>query len=248
MTKQSKSESKHIVILHGWGSNPGRWKAIYENLNSIGKNFTLVHTPFLPGFDPKKPIKKPYFVQDYAKWLDEYLTKNNIKKPVIVGHSNGGRIAIYYASHYQNISQLVLISAAGIPNPNLLLKIKKTVFLTLSKTGRKILALFGSENLLDSAQKLLYKVARESDYLKATPVMRDTMLNLLAYNAYFDLPKIVVPTLCIWGENDTATPLWMGEEMHRRIQNSKLKILEGGHNIHIAHSKEVTELIKDFVS
>ena len=34
----------------------------------------------------------------------------------------------------------------------------------------------------------------------------------------------------IWGEKDTATPLWMGKKMEREMQNAGLAIIPGvGH-------------------
>ena len=238
MTIQPKTELKPIVILHGWGSSPERWKPIHKALEA--------HTPFLPGFDEKNPLKRPFSVEDYALWLDMYLDSHNIKNPILVGHSNGGRIAIHYAAHYENISKLVLIASAGIPDPSK--DFKKAVFKALAKSGKKALKLVNNEKLAGFFQKILYKAARESDYVNAAPIMKKTMENILKYDAREDLGNIPVPALLIWGQADTATPVWMGHTMKKMIRASQIKILPAKHNVHITHNKEVIQLINDFVS
>ena len=42
--------------------------------------------------------------------------------------------------------------------------------------------------------------------------------------------KLGMPTLLIWGDKDTITPLWQGEELKKVISNSSLNVLKGlGH-------------------
>jgi len=46
------------------------------------------------------------------------------------------------------------------------------------------------------------------------------------------LKDIKAPTLLIWGDKDTATPLYMGKIMEEEIPDSGLVILEGQDIIH----------------
>ncbi|KXK11811.1 MAG: Non-heme chloroperoxidase [Microgenomates bacterium OLB23] len=230
MTKQS------IVILHGWGSTPNRWQAVAAELEN-----TFI--PALPGFGGKDPIK-PYSVDDYVAWLENYLNEKKLKHIVLVGHSNGGRIAVRYAARYKNVHRLVLISAAGLPNSHL--SMKKRVYGYVAKVGKVALAPIKQTPIYGFAEKVLYKLARESDYYKASAIMKQTMKNMLAYDATEDVKKIVCPTLCVWGTHDTATPLWMGEKIVAMLQNGTLKTIGAGHNIHITHPKWVAKCIQEF--
>jgi pimeloyl-ACP methyl ester carboxylesterase len=39
-----------------------------------------------------------------------------------------------------------------------------------------------------------------------------------------------MPTLIIWGDKDSVTPLWQGEKLNKIIPNSSLSVLKGlGH-------------------
>jgi hypothetical protein len=61
------------------------------------------------------------------------------KDVVLVGHSNGGRIAIAYtAKHPEHIKKLILIDAAGIVHNEPLLRAKRLIFGALAKVGKKI--------------------------------------------------------------------------------------------------------------
>ena len=240
-------KSQNVIILHGWGSNPDRWGLIRDQLqSSLGKIIdTKFYVPYLPGFDPDNPISKPYTIKDYGSWLDQYIKKNKIDKPAVVGHSNGGRIAIFFSSrHPEKISKLILIDSAGIPNKN---HLKIAVFYIFAKIGKKTLALFGkkTEKLW---QNIFYRIARESDYLKASPVMKKTMQNLLQYNAENDLKNIISPTLIIWGKKDTTTPIWMGQKMTKLIPKANLNIISCGHNPHIEAPFEIAKIIRSFLN
>ncbi len=239
MTKQS------IVILHGWGSNPNRWKSIHDALSDLAKDMGgKVYSPFLPGFDGKDP-QKALNIDDYVAWLEKYIEDNRLGDVVLIGHSNGGRIAMRYAATHKNVAKLVLIAAAGVPNTHL--SLKRGVFKVFAKTGKAMLSPLKGTSLYSVAEKVLYKAARESDYLKASPIMKETMQNLLAYDATSDLKKIICPSLCIWGREDSATPLWMGEKIVADIPNCNIKIIDGGHNVHITHPEIVAGYIKDFL-
>lgn len=58
--------------------------------------------------------------------------------------------------------------------------------------------------------------------------MRKTLSNVVSADMRPCLEKIKVPVLLVWGEKDTATPLWMGREMERLIKGSGLAVINGG--------------------
>lgn len=228
-------------MLHGWGSNPERWKPVLEKNTNI-----QLFIPYLPGFDPKNTIERPYDIEDYSIWLGEYIKKNNIQKPVLIGHSNGGRIAMYYcAKNPQVVQKLILVDTAGIPPKN---SAKKLIFQTLAKTGKNLLKAISHRPVYRFFEKLIYRLAGESDYFTASPVMKKTMQNMLAYDIRQDLSKIAIPVLCIWGTHDKITPISMGNELVRLLPFSSLKTIDCGHNPHITNKRELSDIINDFIT
>lgn len=235
-----------IIILHGWGSSPERWDQVQEELAEHVSQAN-VHIPYVPGFDPKEPPKKPLTIDSYVDWLNNYIHRKKLHKPVLVGHSNGGRIGIHFAAKYpKTLSKLVLVGASGIQPRN---SVKKLVFGSIAKAGKTVVSAIGIKDIEKISQKLLYKLTGERDYHKASPIMKKTMVNMLAYDARTDLHDIETPTLCIWGSEDKSTPLWMGKEIRDGIAHAHLEqIPRGGHNIHRTHPVELGKLLMDFIS
>jgi pimeloyl-ACP methyl ester carboxylesterase len=67
-------------------------------------------------------------------------------------------------------------------------------------------------------------------------------------NLSVDLPKILVPTLLVWGLNDTITPPMVAYEFNRLIPNSKLRFIDKCcHAPMMEHSDKFNELVEDFL-
>lgn len=223
---------KAICILHGWAYSTEKWKPFVNLLKKRGFKAKLLKIPGLT-----KPLNKPWTLGNYNDWLEQELSKQT-SKVMLIGYSNGGRIALSFAAKYPDkLSKLILIDSAGIRRKELRHRLKRAVFRTVAKTGKKLTK---SEYL----RRLLYKIARESDYKQASPVMRQTMKNLISTDLQPVLSQITTPTTIIWGENDNITPLSDARVMHRLIKHSQLKVIKGArHAPQFTHAGKVAELI-----
>lgn len=224
--------SKKIFILHGWTYSTEKWKAIVDLLDRNGVETVMLKVPGLT-----VPHESVWQLDDYVEWVKDNL-KDEEEPIVLLGHSNGGRISIAFAAKYpQKVKQLILIDAAGIYHNELSLRIKRFVFGKLAKFGR---GFSDSETL----RNMLYKFARVSDYRKADPILRKTMLNLIHTDLSNLFPAISAPTTIIWGEMDDTTPLSDGQIMHEKIKGSKFFVIRGAkHSPHFTHVEEVGKII-----
>ena len=102
-------EGKDIILLHGWGQNIEMMKPIGDNLC----NRFRINILDLPGFGESEEPKSVWNISDYSEMLEEYVKKMDIKKPIIMGHSFGGRVAIRYSSNHP-IEKLILFGAPCI--------------------------------------------------------------------------------------------------------------------------------------
>ena len=100
-----EGNGKPIILLHGWGTSMNT----FESLTKEIKENYQVHLIDLIGFGKSDLPLKPINLNEYVLCLYEYINYNNISKPIILGHSFGGRIAIKYASCFNNIEKLILI-------------------------------------------------------------------------------------------------------------------------------------------
>jgi pimeloyl-ACP methyl ester carboxylesterase len=198
----------------------------------------MLHVPGLTA-----DTEKSWTLDDYVSWLDASLPSpaelHSGDELIVVGHSNGGRIALALAARKpERISRLVLIASAGVVHNEMPIRIRRAVFGAVAKVGK----VFRS---LPLVRKVFYKLIGATDYGNASPIMRETMKNLISVDLTTEFPKITAPTLLLWGANDKATPLADGERMHNAISGSKLVVFEGvGHSPH----KDVPQRVAEEVS
>ncbi len=221
-----------IIILHGWTKNLDKWNEFLKILKEKGLEYEF---PKVPGLTEK--LYKVWELGDYIKWLNNIVAKAK-GKVILMGHSNGGRIALAFANLYpEKIDKLILLDSSGIYHNELPLRIKRFIFKTIAKLGKNLTS-------SSSLKNLLYKAARESDYKDLEENIKKTMINLITTDLKPLLSEIKTPTLIIWGREDKTTPLSDGKLMHHLIKNSKLEIIENAkHSPIFTHPEQVANLI-----
>lgn len=226
--------NKKIVILHGWTYDLDKWQ---EFINLLTESGFEVIVPKIPGLTQKSD--EVWDLDKYKNWLKKYFKRFD-SKVILMGHSNGGRLAIAFAArHPEKITKLILVDSAGIYHNELPLRLKRTFFKTLTKFGKK----FTNSDYL---RKIIYKVVREGDYEAAPLNMRLTIVNLIQKDLTGELKKITLPTQIIWGQNDKTTPLSDAYKIKEDIPNSKLSVIaQARHSPFYTHPKEVLKIIKN---
>ncbi|MGC4065179.1 MAG: alpha/beta hydrolase [Polyangiaceae bacterium] len=65
----------------------------------------------------------------------------------------------------------------------------------------------------------------------------------------YDLPKVTVKTLLLWGTKDEISPVIVGERLASLLPNATLYVVEDGeHDLVSTHADEVTEVIDHHLS
>ncbi|OGH18824.1 MAG: hypothetical protein A2770_04270 [Candidatus Levybacteria bacterium RIFCSPHIGHO2_01_FULL_38_12] len=239
------STKSPIVILHGWGRelSGGKYDAIKQLL---GKKGYTVYTPDFPGFGASQLGKTSFEFEDYVSFVNEFITKNKLKKVVLLGHSFGGRVAIRFATEFADkVDLLILTGASGIPRPLSSLK-KKIVFVTV-KILRPLFLISPISFFFRFFRKLVYYSIDEMDYYKAGNLSK-TFKNVYQVSILPDLPKIKVRTLLVWGEEDKTIPLIDAKEMELLIPRAKLVVVKNeGHRLPYENPQKFMQAIESFL-
>ncbi len=210
--KFSTPEKKWLVFLHGYLSS----KESFAFQTPYFSKFFNVLAFDLKGFGENAGMEYPYSLEDYCQEVKSELIKRNVKKPCVIAHSFGGRIAIKLASENKDFfDKIVLTGCAGMkPKFSFKRAAKKSVF--------KILKPFlGKEKL-----KRFYS----SDYLSLSPVMQKSFVKIV--NEYLDdrLQYIQSPTLVVVGTKDKDTPLYTAKRIAKGVKNGTLSVMkDAGH-------------------
>ena len=78
--------------------------------------------------------------------------------------------------------------------------------------------------------------------------MRATFVKVVNLDLSDRLPLIRQPVLLLWGDKDTETPLWMGQQMERDIPDAGLVVLEGGtHFAYLEQAARFNTIVKHFL-
>jgi len=230
---------KQLLVLHGWGDNSRNWGTFAQELT---RSYEVV-VPDLPGFGGSEAPHKVWSLDDYAAFVSAFIDKVGLKPYAIIGHSNGGAIAIRgIANHGLEPDKLVLLASAGIRGEN---KGRNAVWQAVAKTG-KVLAAPLPAGAKRKLRGNLYKAAG-SDMLVAEH-LQETFKRVVGEDVRADAAHIQVPALLMYGADDTTTPPRYGEVLSKVIRDSRLEILPGaGHFIQADAQSKVASLIEGFV-
>ncbi len=233
-----------ILILHGWGSSGKSWNKVKESLNSLGYSVII---PDLPGFGQEPEPPKPWSVDDYVSWVEQFCIKNNLNNFLLLGHSFGGRVAIKFTAKYQErIKKLILFSAAGVtPRP----KNKLSLLKILAKVINSVFSLPVLNLFENISRKVFYKILGNRDYyFLSSQIMRETFKKVIEEDLSSYLNKINTSTLIVWGEKDLMTPVSDAQKIHQEIPNSVLKIVPNeNHYFYAKNPEKLVEAIKEFI-
>ncbi|MDR1800370.1 MAG: alpha/beta hydrolase [Lachnospiraceae bacterium] len=232
-----KGAGDAVLFLHGWGSNFSLFKPFLELLSQKYRAIAFN----LPGFGGSSEPGKPWEVNDYAEFTIEFLKVMGIKKTAIIGHSYGGRIILKLCGGYNKndlpfeVTKLILIDAAGI-KPKKTARQKLSAF--LYKIGKKVLLFAPVKKIFPEALSDWQNKRGSADYKAASPVMRATLVKSVNEDLTDCLAKINVPTLLVWGDKDTATPISDAKLMEKMIPDAGLVTFEGAGHYSFLERKE----------
>lgn len=206
-----QGEGKPVILLHGWLTDLESMRPLTVNLVKKFKVYLVDVVGFGKSDLPKEPLNS----NDFGDFLQEFIEKLDIKNPVLIGHSNGGRVIINAVGRgLVSPEKIVLIDSAGIkPKRSMSYYLKVGIF----KFGKTVLSILPNSKKLQ--EKLRNKVG-SSDYKASPTVLKDTMKIILNEDVKELLPNIKVPTLLIWGRYDTATPISDAKTMEKLIPDA----------------------------
>lgn len=212
-----------VLLLHGWGADIAAMMPIANEVARLGKMAVCVD---FPGFGKSDLPPAAWGVREYADTTKALIDKLGIRGCDLVCHSFGGRVTIMLAAEDETLfKRLVLVDAAGI-------RPKRTIKYYIKTYSYKLAKRLARIKLVNKAFRLDSKIksAGSDEYKSLSGVMRETFVKVVNLDLTDKLDKIKNETLLIWGGNDTATPLYMGRLMEKKIERAGLAVIENaGH-------------------
>ena len=230
-----------LILMHGWGCNT----TTLASIERVAVETNTVYNIDFPGFGESEEPHEIWGTYEYADMLREFVIAIGIDRPSLLGHSFGGRVAIVYASQYP-VDKIILVDAAGVkPKRSFKYYFKVYSFKLMKRIAPLIM---GKRRAEEYIQRLRSKRG-SSDYNNSTPMMRAILSKVVNEDLKHLMPSITAPTLLIWGENDTATPIGDARTMERLIPGAGLVSFPScGHYSFLENPIQFAAVLRSFLS
>ena len=234
-----------VLFLHGWGAHIGLYQPIFDLLQQLQYRVVAFD---MPGVGQTDEPAAPLTIDDYVSFTLELCRKLELEEVILMCHSHGGRIALSMLTDKScpvKCEKAVFFDATGVRKA-------ATSAQKFKQTGYKAVKWLGTSKLTAPLFGDLYAEMRDkrssADYKAATPVMRQTMNNVLPLDFTDKMPSITAEVLLMWGDRDTATPLEHGKIMESLIPNSGLAVIQNaGHFSHADNWPQFSAVLRAFL-
>jgi pimeloyl-ACP methyl ester carboxylesterase len=235
-------EGNPVILLHGWLANLETMKPLANNLS---QNFKVYLVDII-GFGKSDLPETSLNTDDFGNFLKDFIDELKIKNPILIGHSNGGRMIINAVGRkIVSPKKIVLIDSAGIKP-----KRKLTYYLKIAfyKTGKFFLNLLPNTKRIKEFKDKLYNSVGSSDYKASATVLKETMKIILNEDQTQYLPNINVPTLLLWGSLDKDTPISDAKKMEKLIPDCGLvEYPNSTHFSYLQNLNNVNTVLNEFL-
>lgn len=236
---ETSGKGKAVVLLHGWGDT----LASFHDLQAALEGKYQVVSLDLPGFGQTQPPPGTWGLTEYANFVNKFLAKLKITPYAIIGHSNGGAIAIRGLSNGQlKAAKLILLASSGIRDEY---KGRVKAIRLITKTGKALSKPLPKAVKLKLRRKVYNVIG--SDMLVAEN-LQQSFKKIVAEDVRTDAAKIKAATLLLYGDRDQTTPLSYGKLLADELKNSILdEISPAGHFPHHDQPEQVASQVKEFL-
>ena len=242
-----------LVLLHGFGASLQTWDGWAAELD---KDWRVVRMDVAAFGLTGAALNNDYSDAADVSRLLALLDHLGLQRVALGGHSMGGRIAWNFAAtHPERISQLLLVSPDGFPDPRSTNERTYQVspWLGLIQLSLPAWALklgvapaYGDEKLLTADTMRRYQ-----DMMRA-PGVRTALIERMRQSRNSDpvprLQSLKMPLLLVWGDKDAFIPISNAQDYLKAIPHATLASIPlAGHVVHEEAPLPSVEAVKEFL-
>ena len=199
------------MFLHGYLSSK---EAFARQIEYFSRFYRVTAIDFI-GFGKSAPLSSPFSVGEYAAWLYDVMGALRLKRPHVVAHSFGCRVAVKLASEQSSaFDKMVLTGPAGIV-------LKRKLSYRLKVGTYRLVKKF--------SPAYAEKHFGSAEYRTLSPLMKESYKKIVNEDLRDCARRIQNPVLLLEGDRDTVTTRKEAEIYLSCFRNAKLRFLSGGH-------------------
>lgn len=230
------SESSDLIFLHGMFGGLSNYDPLLKLLQN--------HNIFVPSIPIYDFNTSGLTINKLTQWLHSFYESVNVTKPVLLGNSMGGHLALDYALKYpDNVSALVLTGSSGLQERDFgsTFPRRHDREFIRKQAGKTFYGDLINDTILDEIMEV---VKSPSKLMNLLAIARDTH----KYNMEQHLSKIKQDVLLVWGRNDEITPPEVAKIFLDKLPNATLRWIDKcGHAPMMEHPQTFAVYLNDFL-
>ena len=236
---ETKGGSKNLMLLHGLFGALSNFEGL---INHFGTKYNVI-VPILPIYE--LPILN-VSLGGLVDRLQDFVKYKSYDKMHLLGNSLGGHIALLYAlEELDRLESITLTGSSGLFESGMGNSFPKRGDYDFMKAKTEETFYdpkIATKELVDEVFEIV------NNRSKAIRIIA-TAKSAIRHNLSDKLDKIKIPSLLIWGKNDTITPPFVAEKFNELLPYSRLEFIDlCGHAPMMEHPEKFNEILEDFLT
>lgn len=238
-----------LIILPGLSDGLNTVKGQAINLAFYFRELTRDFRVYV--FSRKEELNDGYTTRDMAKDLKTALDQLGLGKGFLMGVSQGGMIAQWFAINYPHMVEKLVITVSASRANDILRNAVSTWAAYAKNNDYKSLMIDTLEKTYSPKKLKTYRLAYPLISRIGKPKNFDRFLiqanAVLTHDAYHELESIVCPTLIVGGDSDQVVGGEAAKEMVKKIPDNRLITYNGLGHAAYEEAKDFYTQVNDFL-
>ncbi len=211
-----EGEGEVLLLLHGLFGALSNWEGV---INGFADRYRVV-IPLMPIYE--MPVRQAS-LEGLVAFIEQFVRYKQLTDLTLLGNSLGGHLSLLYTfRHPDQVRRLVLTGSSGLFENGMGGSFPKRG--SYDYIAERVAYTFydpkvATKELIDEVFEITSSIPK---CMNIVAIAKSAQRNNVAQELY----QIQVPTLLVWGLNDTITPAEVGHEFNRLILDSELRFID----------------------
>jgi pimeloyl-ACP methyl ester carboxylesterase len=259
-----------LVVIHGTASAALFLLPLLERLTGVRS--IAVDRPG-QGMSDRVALPRKEYRRAAVDWVDRLLDALELDSAAVLGHSMGGRWAMWYAlARPERVSRLMVIGVPGLAGTQVPLPFRMLATPGVGEMVQRLsppdptsvvrFAKFMGEGATIGAHSdlvnLMVVTGRDPAIAEVDKAEVRALISPLALVSPYgfrrrmrvpaaELRQLAMPTLLMWGEHDPVGSVAAARAAAGQIPDARFEVLPGGHAPWLGHPERTAAFVTDFV-